>query len=50
MSVKFSESQLMIRSVRASGLSFTDESKCSVMKWLHAPEGELPGFAEYFVC
>ena len=26
----------MIRSVRASGLSFTDESKCSVMKWLHA--------------
>ena len=35
MSVKFSESQLMIRSVRASGLSFADESKCSVIKWLH---------------
>ena len=26
----------MIRSVRASGLSFKDESKCSVIKWLHA--------------
>ena len=26
----------MIRSVRASGLSLTDESKCSVIKWLHA--------------
>ena len=36
MSVKFSETQLMIRSIRASGLSFAVESKCSVMKWLHA--------------
>ena len=26
----------MISTVRASGLSFTDESKYSVMKWLHA--------------